>query len=167
MREEGRGDAAQMMLLTAFILLIGFVALAGMVARVSQLADETGQESRRGTVLEVTAMVEGIEVSLERLGDVYPPGAAADTQIYLDATTDAMTHLDELQSARGFRFQVLDVGCADEAADPRPIGTSFPADTNDGLVWVTVSLSRGDMQMAATVVHEWDDAELGVTFECP
>ena len=155
-----------MMLLTAFILLIGFVALAGMVARVSQLADETGSESRRGAVLEATVVLDGAQESLERLAILVPPGNATTSQTYLDALDGAMAHIDALQSARGFLFRAEPAGCSDDGTG-LPTGVTAPADGNDAVFWVQVTVVRADMSLTATLSHEVDDADVGVTLECP
>lgn len=129
-----------MMLLTAFVLLIGFVALAGMVARVSQLADETAQESRQGTVLDAANVLDGVQDAFERMEAYEPPGDAVATQAYLDSVTAAVAHIDALQSARGFQFRAGAIACNDGVTP-----TQFS---------VQVNVVRNDVQVAATVVHE-------------
>lgn len=129
-----------MMLLTAFVLLIGFVALAGMVARVSQLADETGQESRRGAVLEAANVLDGAQAMFAQLETYVPPGTPDETRDYMDAADAALAHMDQLQSARGFQFRAGQVSC-DDAGSP----TTFTVD---------VSVVRNDVRVAATILHE-------------
>lgn len=155
-----------MMLLTAFILLIGFVALAGMVARVGQLADETGQESRRAAVLEADTVLDGAQEAMQRIAELVPPGDATASQHHLDALNGAMAHFDALQSARGFLFHADAAGCSDDGTG-LPTGVTAPADGNDAVFWVEVRVVRADMSLQATLSHEVDDVDVGVTLVCP
>lgn len=154
-----------MMLLTAFVLLIGFVALAGMVARVSQLADETGQESRRGAVLEATVVLDGAQDAMERLATLVPPGADADTQDYMTALDAAFAHMDALQSARGFLVQFDPIACSDDGVG-LPTEVAAPG-ADDAVFWTRLTVVRSDMTLTATVSHEVTDDDVGSPVVCP
>ncbi|HUR62055.1 MAG TPA: hypothetical protein VM286_06795 [Candidatus Thermoplasmatota archaeon] len=101
-----RGDAsAQMMLLTAIVLLIGFIALAGMVSRVSLLTQQAGREQDRPLLREVEPLQRGLNAALDPaasgkgLGSMgLTPGTAA----WDAGVQGVLQHVRQLEAERGF-----------------------------------------------------------------
>lgn len=131
-----RDDRAQMMLLTAIILLLGFVALAGMVARVAQVPQETLREQRGPAVLEMTALARSLEDIMERLAE-----GEDKVPDYLDNVTAVLGHVRLVEASRGYQFRVLDdpPGCNDVSGD--------------AVITVTVALSDGRTDLEVTTTY--------------
>lgn len=110
-----RDDRAQMMLLTAVILLIGFVALAGMVARVSQLPQETVQESRDPVFAQIENIAEGMGNLIVEANATHNLALdPVDTKAMLD---NGIVYFEQLLRARGYVSQWEDPACVDAAGD--------------------------------------------------
>ena len=146
-----RDDRAQLMLLTAVILLIGFFALAGMVARVSQLSDETLQERRRSTVVEAQAAVDGLDRALGRLETMDTIDPVAENMANYTAAADLLVNnLGVLERARGFQF-VKHTPLEHGMVLCTQVGT-------DAIIRVGFDLIRSDTFARLTLSHTIPDA---------
>ncbi len=130
-------DRGQMLLLTSVILLIGFIALSSMVIRVTQLPEETTQESRDPIELEADAVSEGVGDLLARMHTQVPIDPVLGAADYSTAVEESLNTLVHLEKGRGFRFEWIPNGIGD--------AVTCTAGLNPGEVVVTVTVVLQDL----------------------
>lgn len=129
-----------MLLLTSVILLIGFIALSAMVVRVTQLPEETTQDSRRPIDLEAEAVAEGVATLLQRMQA--NPDTDIDTNgftAYKNNVEASLATLVDLEKGRGFRFTGTSPNCA------------FSTDGTTETVTVTLTVTLQDLDTRISV----------------
>jgi hypothetical protein len=142
----GSDASAQMMLLTAFVLVIAFVAMTGMIARLAQLPELTRQSADRPIFLEGGALATGVQSALEDLNIIIDPeqdGTGMDT--YTTAIDGAMAHLQTLESARGYRLRLED----------RAPGLNPWCDDSSGLAVMSVQFALADTRTLISFTISW------------
>lgn len=102
LRRDGR---AQMMLLTAFVLVIAFVSLTAMVARVAQLGKTTARERANPAIEELQPMVQGANDAIAAMYGKYRPiGSAAEANktLYEAAVVAELNQVKAIEAGRGY-----------------------------------------------------------------
>ncbi len=125
-----------MLLLTSVVLLIGFIALGSMVIRVTQLPEETTQESRDPIELEADAVAAGVSDLLVQMNTHVPIDPLLGAADYSVAVQESLDTLANLEKGRGFRFEWI----------PNGLGNAVTCTSSTpGVVTVEVTVALQDM----------------------